>query len=120
MPNIAIITIPHKEQRYETVGDWQYDVQNNLEIHVSDTHDVNLNFLIGLHELIEAHLCKQSYITQEEVDAWDKAHDGDIEPGAIRNCPYYRQHLLATVVERMIAGELDVDWDEYEKALEEL
>ena len=114
---IIIETIEHKDQRYNTVGDWQF-IGDELIIKVSKLEDERLEFLVGLHELVEAYLCKVYGITSEQVDAFDMAHEDDIDPGGIPTAPYYRQHLFATVVEHIIAGELDVDWDAYETAIE--
>jgi len=119
---ITIETIPHKEQRYETVGDWQF-LGDDLTIRVSGMDHVAMKseqsyyeFLIGIHELIEAVLCKAYGITQEQVDYFDMSHPDAEEPGALIDAPYYRQHLLASVIEHILADELGIDWNEYEEA----
>ena len=119
--NIRINTIPHNQQRYETAGDWQF-LGDELVINVSDMDSfAGLNeFLVGIHELIEAMLCRSYGIKEQEVDDWDKAHIDDADPGAIPGCPYYRQHFLASIIERMLADELDVNWNDYEEAIENL
>lgn len=38
------------------------------------------------------------------------------EPGDDEHAPYYLQHQFATRMELLMAGELHVDWDEYENA----
>lgn len=38
------------------------------------------------------------------------------EPGDDEHAPYYKQHQLATAVERMLAAELGVSWQRYEQA----
>ena|SRR5208337_105141 len=70
--NIVIRTIDHKDQRYETVGDWQF-IGPNLLITVSDLGNNKMNALIAIHELIEALLCKfnDPEITTEMVDSFD-------------------------------------------------
>lgn len=116
---IKIEVIPHKEQRYDTVGDWQF-IGDDLLIRVSDLNDERYNFLIGIHEAIEAMLCKAFGISQEVVDHWDMSHLDVKEPGNILEAPYYQQHLMATIVERILSIGLDVDWNEYEEAIERL
>ena len=123
---ITIEIIPHDQQRYDTVGDWIF-VGDELIIKVSEFKEKekalneSYTLLIGIHELIEAVLCRSSFITQEMVDYWDMSHlDFDGEPGEIVGCPYYRQHLIATIIEHMIADELGINWEDYEEAIENL
>jgi hypothetical protein len=40
----------------------------------------------------------------------------DSEPGDDIHAPYYRQHQIATGIERILAAELGVDWNAYEAA----
>jgi hypothetical protein len=119
--NAIIETIPHEDQRYSgTVGDWVI-IADTIMIKVSDLGDEYRNILIGIHELIEAVLCKRRGITEAIVDEYDMSYDGPCEePGADPNCPYFKEHIFATAVEKSLAQELEVDWDEYEKAIEEL
>jgi hypothetical protein len=42
------------------------------------------------------------------------------EPGDSSEAPYHKEHVFATKIERMIADELGVDWDVYEKHLDEV
>src|SRR5882762_2975119 len=53
---IVIEIIPHKDQRYPSVGDWQFDEQGNLSIRVSHSQHKYDACLI-MHELAEALLC---------------------------------------------------------------
>ena len=97
--------------------------------------------LIAIHEAIEATLCLRAGISEEAVNAFDiefeKARetgrddrsyfvfrdrqvDADAEPGDQPDAPYYKQHQLATAVERMMAAEMGVDWTTYEEANEAL
>lgn len=136
---INIETIPHEKQRYTTVGDWEWGVEwdrppgtdmgpkelwkpvDALTIRVSKLSDWRLEFLIGVHELIEAMLCKQAGITTTQVDAFDKAFgDRDEEPGDDSQAPYRKQHCIATGIERLLAAELGVDWKAYEQELFDL
>jgi hypothetical protein len=116
---IVIETIPHKEQRYDTCGDWIVD-GDTLKVFVSKTRDWRYSFLVAVHELIEATLCKQAGITQEAVDKFDMNFTGKGEPGDDPKAPYRQQHAIATHIESYLAIMLDVNWQKYEAALNKL
>jgi hypothetical protein len=125
MLNIKIVTIPHEEQRYETVGDWFY-TKEGLTIHVSDMKEWRKEILIAIHELVEVTLCRDRGIPQEVVDAFDKDFeknrqpDDDSEPGDSLGAPYRKEHFFATNIERAICHELGLNWQEYEKTVNSL
>ncbi len=113
-----ISTVNAKDQRYPTVGDWQFS-PNLLKINVSDLGDWRYEFLIGLHEFVEAMLCKRWRVRQQDVDDFDMKHpDISGEPGDDPRAPYYKQHQIATAVERLVAAELGVNWNAYEDEVE--
>jgi hypothetical protein len=116
LPLIAIEVIPHASQRYDTVGDW--DVGGHIT--VSDMGNEDYEFLVGLHELVEWYLCRKRGISDEAVTAFDKSYDGPGEPGDALWAPYRAEHKFATFLERQVAMELGVDWNEYDKAVEGL
>lgn len=115
---IVIHTIDHQFQRYNTVGDWRWtgNEKDILTITVSKMSDWRREFLVGVHELIEAMLCKHDGVKEEQVDKFDLAADvfDDIEPGDHPQAPYQVQHCIATGVERLLAAVLGVDWYTYE------
>lgn len=122
LPTIIFKAIKHKAQRYETVGDFykSHGVQN---FRVSKM-DADSEFLVFLHELIEWYLTQRRGITQKQVDEFDmqferdrKAglYSDDVEPGDSIDAPYMKEHKFATTVERMLARECGVDWEEYDK-----
>lgn len=119
---IQIETIPHAEQRYETVGDWFRDKDGTLHIKVSDMGNDKYALLVAIHELIEVSLCEHRGITQGQVDAFDmefeaNRKDGDeSEAGDDPAAPYGKEHRFATGIESLMASELDVNWKEYEDA----
>jgi hypothetical protein len=120
---ITLRSIPHKDQRYKTVGDWYETEGRQIEITASQLSDWRREFLILIHELVEWGLCKQEGITQSEVDIFDKARESiqdEIELGDLKDAPYRKQHCIATGIERMLAAELDVVWSEYEEELTKL
>lgn len=124
--NIFIKTIPHKNQRYSTCGDWFYDKDGTLFIFVSELNDWRYNFLVAVHELIEVFLCRHSGVTQKQVDRFDiqyeknrKAGD-DSEPGDSPKSPYRTQHLAASGIEKVLASMMGVCWADYENAINSL
>jgi len=123
---IIIETIEHKDQRYDTCGDWQWnDEMDVLTIKVSQTnlYDHETILLIGVHELIEALLCRRSFTAEAEVDRFDlnwHPHNGLTEPGDDPDAPYHSEHLFASNIERLIAARLGINWQQYEREIERL
>ena len=119
--NIHIKVIDHKKQRYPTVGDWYYDGNGDLQIHVSKMKDCRHELLVAVHELVECLICDANNIDQTDVDKFDMEYEhnrkpgNDSEPGDDIRAPYYHEHQVASGVERILAAELDVNWDEYTK-----
>ena len=122
--HIVIETIDHSRQRYPTVGDWQIDKAGNLHIAVSKMSDQRYEFLIGMHEAIEAYLAVHAGISPAAVDKFDRAYEAkrkpgdDSEPGDDPRAPYHKQHVFAERIERLLATELGVDWSAYSKEVE--
>lgn len=122
---IIIDTIPHSKQPYPTVGDWRFK-DGVLLINVSDLGDWRYEALVAVHELVEVLLCKEAGVTTKEVDRFDIAFEkrrkpgNEDEPGDDNKAPYRRQHCFATAVERMMAAEMDVAWNDYADAIEAL
>ncbi len=88
-------------------------------------------FLVALHELIESHLVQKRGIPDAAIDEFDiefekrrAAAPPDFadyaEPGSDPAAPYYREHQFATAIEKSVAEELGVDWDEYDRAVKAL
>lgn len=111
-------TVPSQEMRYSDVGDWTIDAHGTRHYRVAELSNVDYEFLVLLHEMIECHLCLKRGITQEAVDLFDLPYAGD-DPGGDPESPYHREHLFACAIERQVAQELGVDWDEYEKRIEQ-
>jgi hypothetical protein len=120
--NIEIQSIPHTDQRYETCGDWWFD-DTGLHIRVSHTTDDN-DFLIAMHELVEAYLCNKRGISEQAITDFDIEFEKNRQPGSIDEpgdspfAPYRSEHRFATQVERIIAGE--VLWTDYENTINSL
>lgn len=133
--NINIRTIPHKSQRYETIGDWIFDKGKLSKIFVSKFKNEDMEFLVAIHEFIEAYLLSKRGVSQEEVDEFDmwyeeardlgvaacgcKIRPGD-EPGFDVHAPYRNEHAFATSIEKKLAKKLNVDWEKYEQEINNL
>jgi hypothetical protein len=124
MLKTTIKTIPHDTQMYETCGNWFESIDDDqtptLEVRVSQMNDWRMEALIGVHELVEALLCKHDGVTDDVVTAFDVEHINLDEPGDHPGAPYKRQHCIATAVERLLAAELGVDWLAYTEAVDAL
>lgn len=116
---ITIETIPHDQQRYPTAGDWLIDAAGNIAVRVSETGNWRYDAAIGIHEAVEALLCRDAGISQADVDAFDTGYPGD-EPGDDPDAPYAREHCLATAVERLLIAAMELSWSDYADAVEAL
>jgi len=122
---IIIETIHQEDQRYPTVGDWLF-TGDVLQITVSDMQNDKYAFLVGIHEAVEAFLCRDRGIKEEDVSAFDtwfesRRPEGNTdEPGDDINAPYRKEHFTATNIERLIASELGVDWSKYDHVVSSL
>lgn len=121
--NICYKTIPHEHHRYPTVGDYWYPTPEQMEVRVSDMQNENYEFLVLIHELIEAHLCRQRGISERSITDFDvqfeiaRAYDNIDEPGDSPDAPYQKEHQFATKIERQVAEELGVDWEAYDNTV---
>lgn len=122
MSKVSITVIPHDQQRYNTVGDYQ-TINGDTEIRVSEMGNPSEELAIGLHELVESHLCKLAGISDEQIDMFDLWYEENCEegwpaePGDHPDCPYYKQHQFASIVERMFIRESGVNWNEYDNRI---
>jgi hypothetical protein len=124
--DIIIKIIPKEAHRKEVDGvDWFWDSDGNLQVRVSPITggDWRDEVLLGIHEAIEALVCKHLGISQQAIDTFDQAYDKahpnepDLNAGDDPLAPYNRPHTLATACERALAFALDVQWGEYDKRL---
>lgn len=120
MNPIYIETIPHAEQRYDTVGDYG-EADGKVWFKVSDFGQPDYEMAVSLHELVEKHLKDKAGITDEQVDAFDLNYKGPYdEPGLDPACPYHKQHMQADAIERAFVLACNQDWIAYEAAMEAL
>ncbi len=120
MREINIKFIPHAEQRYVTVGDYWKDYNGNLQIRVSCLDNEDMENLIAVHELNEALLVYKRGISEEEITKFDIDFDEanrEGEPGDALDSPYRKEHFFATLAERLLCRELEVNWTEYDNTI---
>jgi hypothetical protein len=125
---VVIDFVPHTEQRYGSIGDWQIDSEGNWNIKVSRIQESGLNafeyqLLVAVHELVEMIDCTHRGITPEAVDAFDMSFRGEdifAEPGDDESAPYYASHQFACGIERLLAARLGVNWKAYSQAIDGL
>ncbi len=143
--NITISVVENiSDQRYDTVGDWQFNTSYDhefLDIKIVNLNDEKMNACIAIHELIEALLCRfnEPEITTEMVDQFDmsrhvfQADERGLcvicdkpegyhydEPGESPEAPYHFQHLHATEIEKYMAARFGINWEDYEKRINSL
>lgn len=123
--NIIIKSIPHKQHRYPTCGDWWFE-EGTLHIRVSEELPKKCQELVVLHELAEVLMCQANGVSQESVDHFDmnfeanRHPDDESEPGDHPDAPYNVQHRLATAIETIAAAQMGVNWLEHEKEIGKL
>lgn len=122
MNDIVIKSIPQSEHRYPTVGDYWRDKDGTLQIRVSEMGNKEYESLVVLHELIEIILTEHKGIKEPDIMAFDVQfekereeglHSEDDEPGEDPRAPYRKEHVLAEALERVVANELGVVWNDY-------
>lgn len=118
---VVIESIPHGQHRYDTIGDYWVDRDGTLQIRVSQMGKPEHMFLVALHELIEVTLCTVRGIAEPDIKAFDMAMPDDSpyadDPGHDPAAPYHREHVFAEIIERIMALEIGIDWQEYDAAL---
>jgi len=117
-------TLPYDKMRYETGGDYFFVAKDEMiEFNVVNLNDEGMELLILIHEIIEEYLTRKNKVTEEEIMKFDlifeeNRKEGDYdEPGFDKNCPYRKEHTIATKIEKYIAKQLKINWKEYDKKI---
>ncbi len=125
IPEIEIKPIPHDSQRYPTAGDY-WDDMGTWRFRVSKMGNKKYELLVILHEFVEWMLTQDRGIKEPDIMAFDMLfedeiqagkQDPDAEPGNDPRAPYFKEHQVATEIEKRIAAELGVDWEAYDQAV---
>ena len=129
---------PVECMRYNTAGDWtinEYRIINTkpwenqtvsgceVVIKTARTGNWRYDALLQVHELIEAILCINNNVQEEDVSKFDMSRtpdgpDGDCGDDPL--APYSKEHCFATAVERMLCAAMGVEWDDYESRVSEV
>ena len=122
---LKVEVIDHRDQRYETCGDWQIDLDGTICVKVSDTGDRRSNLLVGIHETVEAMLCREHGVLEMDVDSFDINFDlshklDEEEPGEDPKAPYFKEHAIADVVERLLATQIGLPWRKHSDRVDSL
>ena len=129
--HVYIDSIPQDQHRYPTVGDyWRPAVKHycleRTEIRVSEMQNEAFELCVAIHELVEEFLTRSRGIAEADITAFDIAFEkaraeGSLdEPGDSPDAPYHKEHIIATEIEKLVAAKLDINWDEYEAAINNL
>jgi len=113
LPNRIIIQIiPHKNQRYDTAGDYWED-GHTWNFRISDMKDWESELLCAMHELTEKILCKKRNITDAQIDSFDTSKYAMklSDPGLSKKAPYHKEHMIGMKIERILCKELKKKWN---------
>ena len=119
LPLTLITAIPHKQQKYDTAGDYYEAMGDAWKVTVSKLPDWRMEAAIVIHELVEMYLTKHRKINWDVITGFDKSVDSD-DPGCLPQAPYHKEHMCATEIEKIFCKEIGLDWEEYNKALDAL
>lgn len=123
---VNIRTIDNSKHRYPTLGDYFKKDKDILYINISELGNPKFELLIALHEFIEWFLTESKGIHEHDILKFDEQfekdrnkgiHHEDAEPGDHKNSPYRKEHRFAENIERMVAHELGIDFNEYNQYL---
>lgn len=127
--DVILRVINHFQNRYSTVGDYRQLENGNWLITSSDMKNDDYNFLVLIHELLEMYYTQREGIQEIDILKHDMMfererseglHSSEDEPGDDERAPYRKHHAFAEKIEREVAKELGVNWEEYSKVVEEL
>ncbi len=122
LPKIICQAIPHKEQDYDTIGD--YKETNEGWLFTISRMKADNEFLVFVHELVEWYLVQKKGISNQDIVSFDKQfkkeqseglHPEIDEPGDSPDCPYKEEHFFAANIERILADKLGIDWKEHDR-----
>jgi hypothetical protein len=113
MENISIKTVDKKKIRNGGIGDYKRGVDGSLHILVARMKNKDYEFLVAIHELVEAWLADRHGVNYKEIDQYDKEYKGPGEPGETKDAPYKEEHKFANKIEYLVGKELEIDMKDY-------
>jgi hypothetical protein len=117
----AVLEVLLMPRASPATGNWSGN-NGRLTIAVSATGDWRYELLMAIHQVVEAVLCRHRGVSAKAVTAFTAAYELERTPtdvsiaGMARTAPHYREHVFATVIEKLMAHQLGVTWRDYEKA----
>lgn len=123
--NICIKTIPYKQMRYPSCGDY-YFLKGVLHFRVANLGNWRWEACILVHELTEFFIVKHQGIPLSKIDKFDMSYEKQrgccdfSEPGDAEKCPYRFAHGVASGVERIMVAILGCSWRRYSDKIESL
>lgn len=111
-----------KDQRYETLGDYEIKEDGTRVFTITKTGNDLYDDLIFIHEFVEEVLTRNKGIKEGDImkfDLWfeDQVKKGlqsfDGEPGDHPLSPYRREHNLAEIIEAILLNYLNISFKEY-------
>lgn len=122
--NFVLNTEDIENFRYKSVDDWFdpmiYKDWMQFKTYTADMKNIDYNFLVLLHAMIEQFLCYRKGITDKQVTDYDVAHDHCTDPGGHEEAPYHAEHEVAMRVEEIVAMSLGIDWGAYEEKMDKV
>jgi hypothetical protein len=116
LPLIVAQAIDHKDQRYNTVGDYMECGRDYWSFTISKMNR-DSEFAVLIHELIEMYLTQRRGLPEPEITKFD-IESGLDDPGASRDAPYHNEHMFAEKIERLILKQIGMSWRDHIKAVE--
>ena len=118
LPQIVCDVIKHKQQRYNTAGDY-LKIGKRWNLCVSRLEKPEYELAVLIHELYEFFTTDRDGIKEKDITKFD-IESGHKDPGTLKGAPYHKQHMDATKIERLVIRLLGEDWEEYDKSFEKL
>lgn len=88
-----------------------------IQFRVASMSNQNYEFLLTLHAIIEKMLGKNEGVTEQQIDAWYLAHEGQPTVASeIEGCPFMEAARTADAITRVVAIKLGVDWEKFKAA----
>jgi hypothetical protein len=112
---IKIEFISGKDFDNDNVGDYLVE-DNELIIGVKKYKEKKWRYITLIHELIEALLVTDRGILIDSIGEYDEKFIEDKrkgQQGEQKDCPYHKEHMFATKIEKLLAKELNVDYEKY-------
>jgi hypothetical protein len=99
--SITVTTIPHNDQRYDTIGDWVFDErEGHVTVLVSELEDWRMGFACAIHELIETALCIRAGVDESVVSRFDILYEARRQCALVGN-PTEEQKEQDTLLARV-------------------